>query len=164
MRPGTSSPNHSGSGISLIRDSRWYPLSPKSPIQKSDRYVNHSSSGASFSTDNVLLSSFVFCILCEGNSKVVTMGNDGEELFKSPLNSKNHSPATQKPEVVDNGRGKAETLFSPRFRSAAEMAGWDEEALLIASLIVEDTPDRHIKQKKRSLLPNLKTPPTNSRR
>ncbi|KAL3378949.1 hypothetical protein AABB24_004729 [Solanum stoloniferum] len=44
------------------------------------------------------------------------------------------------------------------------MAGWDEEALLMASLVVEDTPDRLPKQKKRSDLLHFKTPPTNSRR
>ncbi|XP_057772888.1 uncharacterized protein LOC130992321 [Salvia miltiorrhiza] len=64
---------------------------------------------------------------------------------------------------MENGQ-KDESLFSPGFRSVAAMAGWDEEALLIASLIVEDTPDRQFKQKKRSDLHSLKTPPTNSRR
>ncbi|KAL4286699.1 hypothetical protein AHAS_Ahas19G0112300 [Arachis hypogaea] len=39
----------------------------------------------------------------------------------------------------------------------------DEEALLLASLVVEDTLDRDFKHKKRSVL-NSKTPPTNSRR
>lgn len=57
-----------------------------------------------------------------------------------------------------------ERLFSPRFKSIAAMAGWDEEALLVASLIVEDTPDRVCKHKKRSDSV-LKSPPsTNSRR
>ncbi|OMO69086.1 Zinc finger, RING-type [Corchorus olitorius] len=57
-----------------------------------------------------------------------------------------------------------ETLFSPRFKSVAAMAGWDEEALIVASLVVEDTPDRQSKHKKRSDL-IFKTPPsTNSRR
>ena len=52
-------------------------------------------------------------------------------------------------------------MFSPRFRSAAEMAGWDEETLL---LVVEDTPDRQIKHKRRTDL-QFKTPPlSNSRR
>ncbi|MBA0769141.1 hypothetical protein Gotri_017904 [Gossypium trilobum] len=41
-------------------------------------------------------------------------------------------------------------LFSPRFKSAAAMAGWDEEALIVASLVVEDTPGRQPKHKKRS--------------
>lgn len=88
-----------------------------------------------------------------------TMAN--EELFKSPTNSKNSG---HKPVVAIDGGSRTETLFSPRFRSVAEMAGWDEEALLIASLIVEDTPERHSKQKKRPDLPNFKTPPSNSRR
>ncbi|GFP84962.1 tripartite motif-containing protein 65 [Phtheirospermum japonicum] len=67
------------------------------------------------------------------------------------------------PEINQNGQ-KHESLFSPRFRSVAAMAGWDEEALLIASLIVEDTPDRQPKHKKRPDLHNFKTPPSNSRR
>ncbi|MBA0859674.1 hypothetical protein Goshw_009512 [Gossypium schwendimanii] len=55
-------------------------------------------------------------------------------------------------------------LFSPRFKSAAAMAGWDEEALIVASLVVEDTPGRQPKHKKRSDFV-FKTPPsTNSRR
>ncbi|CAL1391567.1 unnamed protein product [Linum trigynum] len=56
-----------------------------------------------------------------------------------------------------------ESLFSPRFKSAAAMAGWDEESILLASLIVEDTPDRDFKQRKRSD-PLFKTPPSNSSR
>ncbi|XP_039138084.1 putative E3 ubiquitin-protein ligase RING1b isoform X1 [Dioscorea cayenensis subsp. rotundata] len=44
---------------------------------------------------------------------------------------------------------KDESMLSPGFRSAAAMAGWDEEALLLASLIVEDTPLRESRQKKR---------------
>lgn len=54
-------------------------------------------------------------------------------------------------------------VFSPRFKSVAAMAGWDEEALLIASFVVDDTPDRESKHKKRSDL-LFKTPPSNSRR
>lgn len=54
-------------------------------------------------------------------------------------------------------------MFSPRFKTVAEMAGWDEEAILIASLIVEDTPDRDSKEKRRSEL-QFKTPPISSRR
>jgi hypothetical protein len=46
----------------------------------------------------------------------------------------------------------------------AAMAGWDEESILFASLIVEDTPERQFKHKKRSDL-HFKTPPsTNTRR
>ncbi|KAK1289748.1 hypothetical protein QJS10_CPB18g00512 [Acorus calamus] len=55
------------------------------------------------------------------------------------------------------------SLLSPGFRSAAALAGWDEEALLLASLVVEDTPERDPKQKRR-WTPHFKTPPTNSRR
>ncbi|KAH6774371.1 hypothetical protein C2S51_012775 [Perilla frutescens var. frutescens] len=84
-----------------------------------------------------------------------------DDSNKSPRFSGNPSKNGQ--EIVGNGQ-KDEVLFSPGFRSVAAMAGWDEEALLIASLIVEDTPDRQFKQKKRSDLHSLKTPPTNSRR
>ncbi|KAL3346982.1 hypothetical protein AABB24_025423 [Solanum stoloniferum] len=66
--------------------------------------------------------------------------------------------------MVNDGDDKVEGLLSPKFRSVAAMAGWDEEALLMASLVVEDTPDRLPKQKKRSDLLHFKTPPTNSRR
>lgn len=62
----------------------------------------------------------------------------------------------------ENGE-KGKCVFSPGFRSVAAMAGWDEEALLLASLVVEDTPDRDSKQKRRSD-PMFKTPPTHSRR
>lgn len=55
------------------------------------------------------------------------------------------------------------TLISPRFKSAAAMAGWDEEALLLATLIVEDTPVRDSKHKKRFVL-NSKSPHNNSSR
>ncbi|KAJ0969113.1 hypothetical protein J5N97_021990 [Dioscorea zingiberensis] len=44
---------------------------------------------------------------------------------------------------------KDESMLSPGFRSAAALAGWDEEALLLASLIVEDTPVRESRHKKR---------------
>ncbi|XP_011045246.1 PREDICTED: UPF0392 protein RCOM_0530710 [Populus euphratica] len=64
---------------------------------------------------------------------------------------------------VDNSQNM-ENLFSPRFKSVAAMAGWDEESILFASLIVEDTPERQFKHKKRSDL-HFKTPPsTNTRR
>ncbi|KAK4417853.1 hypothetical protein Salat_2198000 [Sesamum alatum] len=83
---------------------------------------------------------------------------NAEYPSKSPQN-----PSEKQPETTENGP-KNENLFSPRFRSVAAMAGWDEEALLIASLIVEDTPDRQFKHKKRSDLQSFRTPPTNSRR
>lgn len=75
-----------------------------------------------------------------------------EELKKNPDN----------PNAV-NGE-KREALFSPRFKSVAAMAGWDEEALLMASFVVEETPDRGHKQKKLPGLKHFVTPPTNSRR
>ncbi|XP_019161304.1 PREDICTED: E3 ubiquitin-protein ligase RNF169-like [Ipomoea nil] len=71
-------------------------------------------------------------------------------------------PHPQKPKSEDGE--KSSTLFSPGFRSVAAMAGWDEEALLMASLVVEDTPDRNPEQKKRTGLLNSTTPSTKSRR
>ncbi|CAH1420566.1 unnamed protein product [Lactuca virosa] len=71
-------------------------------------------------------------------------------------------PKRSSPKQSENGE-KGNCVFSPGFRSVAAMAGWDEEALLMASLVVEDTPDRDAKQKRRSD-PLFKTPPTNSRR
>ncbi|XP_042051360.1 E3 ubiquitin-protein ligase RNF168-like [Salvia splendens] len=73
------------------------------------------------------------------------------------------NPSKKRQEIAENGQ-KEESLFSPGFRSVAAMAGWDEEALLVASLIVEDNPDPQFKQKKRTDLQSLKTPQTNSRR
>ncbi|XP_065878585.1 uncharacterized protein [Euphorbia lathyris] len=74
------------------------------------------------------------------------------ELKQSPTAERQSNP-------VEN----METLFSPRLKSLAAMAGWDEESILVASLIVEDTPDREFKHKKRFDF-NLKTPPSNSSR
>ncbi|KAK2661566.1 hypothetical protein Ddye_000140 [Dipteronia dyeriana] len=76
-----------------------------------------------------------------------------EESKASPQEQKQQNP------VAENGDG----LFSPRFKSVAAMAGWDEEAILVAALVVEDTPDRLCKHKKRTGL-QFKTPPSNSRR
>ncbi|XP_038895790.1 putative E3 ubiquitin-protein ligase RING1a [Benincasa hispida] len=56
-----------------------------------------------------------------------------------------------------------ESFLSPRFKSAAAMAGWDEETLLIASLVVDDTPERELQQKKRSVL-QRKSPASGLRR
>ncbi|KAM0867116.1 hypothetical protein ACQ4PT_042203 [Festuca glaucescens] len=44
-----------------------------------------------------------------------------------------------------NGAG----LLSPRFRSVAELAGWDEDSILLAALVVEDTPVRESRRKRR---------------
>lgn len=79
-----------------------------------------------------------------------------EDQKRSPMNQK-------KTLIESNSQNVSNTLISPRFKSAAAMAGWDEEALLLATLIVEDTPDRDIKNKKRSVL-NSKSPSTNSTR
>ncbi|XP_022634022.1 putative E3 ubiquitin-protein ligase RING1a isoform X2 [Vigna radiata var. radiata] len=73
------------------------------------------------------------------------------------------SPRSQKIPLADSNVQNMATLLSPRFKSAAAMAGWDEEALLLASLIVEDTPVRDSKHKKRSLL-SSSSPSTNSSR
>ncbi|XP_052197949.1 glycosyltransferase family 92 protein RCOM_0530710 [Diospyros lotus] len=91
--------------------------------------------------------------------QVSTMVSE-EEPKQSPPNPNHSSPKV--PDAAGNG-DKVDGMFSPRFRSVAAMAGWDEEALLIASLVVEDTPDRDSKHKKRSDL-QFKSPPTNSRR
>lgn len=63
---------------------------------------------------------------------------------------------------VENGQ-VTNSLLSPRLKSVAAMAGWDEESLLLATLIVDDTPDREFKRKKRFDI-QIKTPPCNSRR
>ncbi|KAK7395704.1 hypothetical protein VNO78_16271 [Psophocarpus tetragonolobus] len=79
------------------------------------------------------------------------------------MEEQKRSPRKQKLALVDSNGQNLATLLSPRFKSAAAMAGWDEEALLLASLVVEDTPDRDSKHKKRYVL-HSKTPPTNSSR
>ena len=73
------------------------------------------------------------------------------------------SPVIRK-KTATNSQNMA-SLISPRFKSAAAMAGWDEEAILLATLIVEDTPDRDrdSKQKRRFVL-NSKSPLSNSSR
>lgn len=73
------------------------------------------------------------------------------------------SPRNEKIPLADSNGQNMAILFSPRFKSAAAMAGWDEESLLLASLIVEDTPDRDPKHKKSFVL-HSKTPPNNSSR
>ncbi|KAJ8768067.1 hypothetical protein K2173_021007 [Erythroxylum novogranatense] len=78
-----------------------------------------------------------------------------EELKQTPEGLKQST-------TVGTGQSM-EILFSPRFKSVAAMAGWDEESIVIASLIVEDTPDRDFNLKKRSVL-ILKTPPSNNSR
>ncbi|KAL6642464.1 hypothetical protein ACP70R_020645 [Stipagrostis hirtigluma subsp. patula] len=45
--------------------------------------------------------------------------------------------------------GAGGDLLSPRFRSAAALAGWDEESVLLAALVVEDTPIRESRRKRR---------------
>ncbi|XP_050234031.1 putative E3 ubiquitin-protein ligase RING1a isoform X2 [Mercurialis annua] len=70
------------------------------------------------------------------------------------------SPIDQNP---DENAQNLDPVFSPRFKSLVAMAGWDEESILVASLIVEDTPDRQIKQRKRSDT-QFKTPPSNTSR
>ncbi|EEF35416.1 conserved hypothetical protein [Ricinus communis] len=81
------------------------------------------------------------------------VSQEQEPKQKSLLDPKN---------TVENGQNM-DNMFSPRFKSLAAMAGWDEESILTASLIVEDTPDRLFKHKKRSDL-HFQTPPSNSSR
>ncbi|XP_042498927.1 LON peptidase N-terminal domain and RING finger protein 3-like isoform X2 [Macadamia integrifolia] len=69
---------------------------------------------------------------------------------------------TKRSATVEDG-GDADNVFSPGFRSVAAMAGWDEEAILLATQVVEDTPDRESKEKKRAHL-QFKSPRTSSRR
>ncbi|KAE8734592.1 LON peptidase N-terminal domain and RING finger protein 3-like isoform X2 [Hibiscus syriacus] len=70
----------------------------------------------------------------------------------------------RQPNSAENSEN-VDDLFSPRFKSVAAMAGWDEEALIIASLVVEDTPDRQqSKRKKRSVLISSTPPCSTSRR
>lgn len=75
--------------------------------------------------------------------------------------NKGQGMVRQSPEKMEE---ESTSVFSPRFRSVAQMAGWDEETLLVASLVVEDTPDRQIKHKRRTDLHFKTPPPSNSRR
>ncbi|PKA50063.1 DNA repair protein RAD5 [Apostasia shenzhenica] len=52
-----------------------------------------------------------------------------------------------------------ESILSPGFRSMAAMAGWDEEALLLATHVVDDTPVRESRSRKRTRL-QLSSPAT----
>lgn len=97
-------------------------------------------------------SSSVFVCDCITAIKMVESG----EQMQSPVIRK-------KTALMESNRQNMASLISPRFKSAAAMAGWDEEALLLAALIVEDTPDRDSKQKKRLVL-NSKSPLSNSSR
>lgn len=56
------------------------------------------------------------------------------------------APSCPWTEAPKDGAG----LLSPRFRSAAELAGWDEESVLLAALVVEDTPIRESRRKRRA--------------
>ncbi|XP_073019065.1 uncharacterized protein [Primulina eburnea] len=113
---------------------------------------------------NPFITSFIspqFCKDCKSCRKDYKKMSDTEVPKKSADNPENTSK--KQPEISEDCPGN-QNLFSPRFRSVAAMAGWDEEALLIASHIVEDTPDRLCKQRRRSDIQHLKTSPTNSRR
>ncbi|XP_058763474.1 uncharacterized protein LOC131636901 [Vicia villosa] len=83
------------------------------------------------------------------------MVENGEQI-RSPVIRK-------KAALMESNSQNMASFISPRFKSAAAMAGWDEEALMLAALIVEDTPDRDSKQKKRLVL-NSKSPLSNSSR
>ncbi|KAM1075748.1 hypothetical protein PS2_023084 [Malus domestica] len=91
------------------------------------------------------------------------MARKEEEPKQSPINPKNQQREPDPVEVEISGTSGNAIIFSPRFKSVAAMAGWDEESLLVASLVVDDTPERDFKHKKRSVL-DSKTPPTNSSR
>ncbi|KAJ0230114.1 hypothetical protein HA466_0310680 [Hirschfeldia incana] len=60
----------------------------------------------------------------------------------------------------------ADIFISPRFKSAAALAGWDEEDLIMASFVVEDTPERSSSKRRRrsSLLSKTSPPSSGSRR
>ncbi|KAJ8642733.1 hypothetical protein MRB53_004481 [Persea americana] len=79
--------------------------------------------------------------------------------FQSPENTRHADKQSSRISNVET----MESLLSPRFRSAAAMAGWDEETLLLASMIIEDTPERESKHKRRASQ-QFKTPPASSRR
>ncbi|CAI8615976.1 unnamed protein product [Vicia faba] len=71
-------------------------------------------------------------------------GENGEQI-RSPVIQK-------KSALMESNNQNLASLISPRFKSTAATVGWDEEALFLAALIVEDTPDRDSKQKKRLVL------------
>ncbi|PON44026.1 TNF receptor-associated factor [Parasponia andersonii] len=79
------------------------------------------------------------------------------------MGSEDQKESPRDPKSTLSSPNCTNSIFSPRFRSVAAMAGWDEEALLSASLIVDDTPDREHRSKKRSEF-QFKTPPSSSRR
>ncbi|CAN6299653.1 unnamed protein product [Urochloa humidicola] len=56
--------------------------------------------------------------------------------------------APRRPGAVASKDGAG--LLSPRFRSAAALAGWDEWYVLLAALVVEDTPVRESRRKRRA--------------
>ncbi|CAA7046559.1 unnamed protein product [Microthlaspi erraticum] len=56
----------------------------------------------------------------------------------------------------------AEIFISPRFKSAAAMAGWDEEDLILASFFVDDTPERISSKRRRRSNLLFKITPTSS--
>ncbi|GAV85513.1 Glyco_transf_92 domain-containing protein/zf-C3HC4_2 domain-containing protein, partial [Cephalotus follicularis] len=90
---------------------------------------------------------------------------DPENKIKMAREEPKQSPQDSKRVTNPVGNGQnMECLFTPRFKSVAAMAGWDEEALIIASLVVDDTPDRESKHKKRSDIHFTSPPTTNSRR
>jgi hypothetical protein len=66
---------------------------------------------------------------------------DAAESPRSAPRRSNAAAAAPK----DGGAG----VLRPTFRSAAELAGWDEESILLAALVVEDTPVRESRLKRR---------------
>uniref|UniRef100_A0A7N1A5E2 RING-type E3 ubiquitin transferase n=1 Tax=Kalanchoe fedtschenkoi TaxID=63787 RepID=A0A7N1A5E2_KALFE len=94
----------------------------------------------------------------------IDLGSENRFQFRESETLRRMSRSTHQADPPNDPNGPIDdSLFSPGFKSVAAMAGWDEEAILIASLVVDDTPERELKQKKRPEL-RLKTPPGNSRR
>ncbi|KAJ8441725.1 hypothetical protein Cgig2_019112 [Carnegiea gigantea] len=89
-------------------------------------------------------------------------------VIKDPKQSPKISPKISSNQSLNQPETNSmnnDSMFSPRFKSAAAMAGWDEETLLLASLVVEDTPDRNFRDKKKKRSDSqFKTPPSSSRR
>lgn len=99
-------------------------------------------------------------LLCFSNLNGPSMVT--QDSKQTPQNKKTPSDnPTQIPENCNDNHNTM-SMFSPRFKSVAAMAGWDEETLL-STLIVEDTPERILRDKKRSDL-LVKSPPSSSRR
>jgi hypothetical protein len=65
---------------------------------------------------------------------------------RDAASSPKSAPRRHGPAAPKNGAD----LLSPRFRSAAALAGWDEESVLLAAMVVDDTPVRDSRRKRRA--------------